>query len=300
MLTPPTTDIWHVGIIRKSMGELAHTGLNNAKIIWLPEPHSFSFIADPFCVWRDNKLWILVEALDYRFKRGEIHYYCYDAALQLIDTGVALKAPFHLSYPVILQQDNETYILPEAHQSGNLTLYKSNKFPSDWEPVATLMDLPAIDASPIYYQGRWWMFYALPGENRRALKELHVAYADSLKGPWYQHAANPVRVAIDSARPGGMPFIHENALYLPTQDCTHDYGEAVNLLRIDILTTGQFEARCVQRLSPEGLTSRYVQGLHTFSGAGDISVIDAKYILRSQRRRLINVQRRLRRLLRYR
>ena len=61
----------------------------------------------------------------------------------------------------------------------------------------------AVDASLLKHEGRWWMFYAVIGPDKRDQRELHVAFADSLQGPWTPHAANPVRSANDGARPAG-------------------------------------------------------------------------------------------------
>ena len=294
----PATDQWHVGVIHAPIARLLDADvLANAQVLWLPDPGNFRFIADPFGVHHDEKFTVFVEALDYRVKRGEIHYYTYDAAWNLADQGIALQMPFHLSYPTIIRDGDEIYMLPEAHKSGKLTLYRAVHFPDRWEPVADLLNLPAIDASVIQYQNRWWMFYALPGANNRALREMHVAYAETLMGPWIPHAENPVRDALDSARPGGLPFVHEGTLYLPTQDCVSDYGAAVNLLRIERLTPENFAATVVSHLSPKNLPSGYRDGLHTLSGEGAVTLIDVKRIQFSYWRYCINFERRVRRWL---
>ncbi len=291
------TELWTVGIVHCPLANLAATGaIKDWPITWLPEMGDFRFIADPFGIPHDGQHSILVEALDYRTKRGEIHYYTYDAAWRLMASGLALRAPFHLSYPQILRCGQDIYLLPEAHKSGKLTLYRAERFPDHWQPVMDLLPLPAIDASVVEYQRRFWMFYALPGPNGRAMRELHLAYADQITGPWRQHARNPVRIALDSARPGGTPFIKEGILYLPTQDCVASYGAAINLLRIDSLTPTDFSAEIATRFSPAGLHPNYPDGLHSLSACGAVTLIDVKRIDPTPARRWINLQRQLRRL----
>lgn len=292
-----STELWQVGICHQPVAAcLAPAGLTHAAITWLPNPGLFRLLADPFGLAHARGFTVLVEALDYRIKRGEIHYYYYDHGWNLVRQGVALRAPFHLSYPFLIPDGDAVYMLPEAYKSGKLTLYRAAQFPDRWEPVATLLDAPAIDASVVQYQGRWWMFYALPGPDGRALRELHIAYADQLTGPWVPHPRNPVRMALDSSRPGGTPFVVDGALYLPTQDCVGGYGMGVNLLRITTLTPEDFAAEIVQRLSPQGLHPTYTDGLHTLCSAGAVTLFDVKRTAPAPMRRWINLERRLRRL----
>ncbi len=293
-----TTELWHTGIVAAPIADLmTSAALHAADIRWLPEPGAFRFIADPFGIWRDGRLTVFAEALDYRVKRGEIHYYTLDAGHRVVAQGVALREPFHLSYPVVVADGDDVFLLPEGHRSGKLTLYRAERFPDKWAPVQTLLDLPAIDASPVRFDGRWWMFFALPGDDNRAMRELHVAFADTLLGPWHLHPANPVRTMLDSARPGGTPFAHGGVLYLPTQDCVGGYGRGISLLRFDTLTETKVETSVVSHLTPEGLRGGWDDGLHTLSAAGDVTLIDVKRLDPSPGRLWIDVQRRLRRLL---
>jgi hypothetical protein len=276
-------DIWRVGYVRKPLAHvLGPTGLDPASVVWLPPcPRSFQFVADPFGIVRDGVLTVFVEAFDYRVRRGEIHYLQYDADDRLIGQGVALAEPFHLSYPSLIEDGGELYMLPEGYKSGGLTLYRCVHFPDRWEPVHEMMDTPAIDATVVQHDGRWWMFHALPGPDDRAMRELHLAWADSLTGPWTAHANNPVRIGFESSRPGGAAFVHEGVLHLPVQDCLDTYGARVRLLRIDELTPNRFEAVEVRRFEPGGLLESFNDGLHTLSGLGEVTFIDVKQINRS-------------------
>lgn len=272
-------------------------GVASGEVVWLPPcESSFQFIADPFGIRRDGLLTIFVEAFDYRVRRGEIHYYQYDDGDQLVGQGVALAEPFHLSYPSLIEDGGELYMLPEGYKSGGLTLYRCVRFPDRWEPVAQLLDVPAIDATVVKHGDRWWAFYALPGPDDRAMRELHVAWADTLMGPWTPHLSSPVLSGFSTSRPGGTAFKHYGALYLPVQDCTATYGAAVEILRIDALTPTRFSASRATRLTPNGLLADHVDGLHTFSGCGDITFIDVKGIRSSPAEGWIRAQFKLRRL----
>jgi hypothetical protein len=288
------TELWQTGIVHAPVASLLEPGaLEAAKITWLPDPGTFRFNADPFALRHDGSFTVMVEALDYRVKRGEIHYYSYNADWTLTGHGVALRKPFHLSYPSLIEDGGDIYMLPEASRSGKLTLYRAERFPNKWQPVADLLDIPAIDASVVYYDGRWWMFYALPGEDNRAMRELHIAHASSLKGPWRQHAGNPVRTGLDASRPGGTPFIHAGQIYLPVQNCVGGYGVGLNILRIDELTPDRLTAEVLSSLSPGLLLPGYGDGLHTFSACGDVTLIDVKRLDASKARAWVDLERRI-------
>lgn len=278
---------------------MAHMPPKAEEIVWLPDdPAGFRYVADPFAIQRDGVLTIFVEAFDYRDRRGEIRYFQYDAADRLLGQGVALAEPFHLSYPSLIVDGDDLFMLPEGHKSGSLNLYRCIRFPDHWERLSEpLLKVPAIDASVVRHGGRWWMFYALPGPADRAMRELHVAHADALTGPWTQHPGNPVSEGFAQGRPGGSAFEMDGSLHLPIQDCGRTYGAAINLLRLDTLTPDTFGATVVRCFEPGRLLAGYGDGLHTLSGDETVTCIDVKSIRSSPAEPWIKVQFKMRRLL---
>lgn len=275
-------DIWRSGYVRRSLASVAASrGVRPEEVVWLPPRGSFRYDADPFGIQLDGVLTVFVENYDYRVRRGEIHYRQYDGANRLLKQGVALTQALHLSYPSLIEDAGELYMLPEAYKTGQLILFRCKRFPDDWEPVRQLLPEGAIDATVVHHGGMWWMFYALHGPGDRSMRELHVAFAPALLGPWSAHPANPVRSGFESSRPGGTAFEYDGALHLPVQDCVGTYGAALSLLRIDVLTPEAFSATLVMRFEPGELLGGFGDGLHTLSGHGDITCIDVKSIRRS-------------------
>lgn len=291
-------DLWRVGFVRRPLTHILDAdALAPAEVVWLPpSPRTFQYVADPFGLVLDGVLTVFVEAFDYRDRRGEIHFYRYDETNRLIDQGLALAEPWHLSYPLLIEEGGELFMLPEGHKSGRLTLYRCLSFPDQWEPVVALLDAPAIDATVIRHGGRWWMFYALPGPEDRAMREMHLAWADALQGPWTKHAGNPVRAGFETSRPGGNAFVRDGELYLPVQDCADGYGSKIRLLRIDALTPESFDATEVSRFEPQGLLPGYEDGLHTLSGTDEVTFLDVKSIQHASSEGLIKAQYKLHRL----
>ncbi|WP_240320671.1 formyl transferase [Sphingomonas crusticola] len=269
----------------------ARGGVDPAAITWLAEEGPFRFLADPFGLWRDDRLYLFAEAYDYRTRHGVIEVITLDANMQAIGRETALKAPWHLSYPYVFEAEGATWMLPEAHKSGGLTLYRAADFPHRWEAAARIaLDVVPIDATPVFHDGRWWLFYSGGPDRASRMGALHCAWADRLERPWHPHPRNPIRCDIAGARPGGTPFVTENMLALPVQDCSHTYGGAIRILRFPRLTPERVETIAGPPLPPPAGTD-YRDGFHTLSGCGPVTLIDVKRVDRSGRGWLIDLQR---------
>jgi hypothetical protein len=290
-------DLWRSGFVRRPLADVHASGVAADEIIWLPDQGPFAYVADPFGIVRDGLTTVFAEHFDYRDRRGEIRFFQYDQSNRLIGQGLALAEPIHLSFPFLIEDDGELFMLPEGYKSGGLTLYRCVRFPDRWEPSSRIFDQPAIDAAVVRHGGRWWMFYALPGPDDRAMRELHVAFADTLTGPWTTHSANPVRTGFGSSRPGGTPYVIDGVVFLPVQDCVDTYGAAIDVLRIDTLTPDAFEAVGVRRFTSAGLLEGYVDGFHTLSGDDRLTCVDVKGIRQSPVEGWLKLQYKVRRAL---
>ncbi len=279
----PGRDIWRVGLVEAPIADIARRGFSaDAPVHWLGEEGRLKFLADPFGFWRDGRLHLFVEAYDYRTRHGVIETIELGADFTPIRRAVALKEPWHLSYPQVFAADGEIWMLPEAYRSGAVTLYRAAAFPHVWEPAARLeLDTPAIDATPFRHDGLWWLAYSPTGPQRWKQGRLHFAFAERLTGPWRTHPGNPVRDTLASSRPGGTVWIEDGLPRLPVQDCTRTYGGAIRILNIARLTPDAFEAEASAPLgSPPG-AGRYAHGLHTLSACGPVTLFDVKRIDRS-------------------
>ncbi len=271
-------DIWRPAIVAAPLPAiLARGSFEDLPLAWLPPMPSFQFLADPFGYWRDSRLHVFVETYDYRVRIGRIEVLVYDAALNLVDRQPALAEPWHLSYPFVFDAEGETWMLPEAHRSRALTLYRAAGFPTRWEPAHRIeLDCVAIDATPLFHEGRWWLFYTACAREIDKVGALHLAWAERLAGPWHPLPQNPVRFDVGSARPGGTPAVIDGRVMLPVQDCTHTYGGGILPLWFDVLTPGRVETTAGSRLPIPSSFAPYTEGLHTLSAAGEVTLIDMK------------------------
>lgn len=277
---PRRKDIWRCGIARCPIDAILETGRIDAPISWIGTDEAFTFIADPFG-WKDGQgqLHIFVERYDYRTRHGTIEAFLFDEAMGAVDRRTCLAEPWHLSYPQVFAAEGAVWMLPEAHRSGTLTLYRDYQALRDWRPECRIdLDCVPVDASIFRHEGRWWLFYSPATSKATRQSYLHVAWADNLCGPWTPHPGNPVRIDRRSSRPGGMPTEIGGRIMLPVQDCAQTYGGAIRPLWIDRLDEAHFSAVAGDPIVPPASAGRYSEGMHTLNGCGDVTLLDVKRI----------------------
>ncbi|MGA2626703.1 MAG: hypothetical protein ABSF63_06540 [Candidatus Bathyarchaeia archaeon] len=262
---------WNVGVIAQPISDFLRPN-NNPKIVWLPTPDKRKYLADPFGVIRDHRIFIMCEEFDYSTGKGRIVCFEEGEDHSFGASHVAMELPIHISYPYLLEWKGETYCIPETGQAREVSLYRAQEFPYRWEKAATLIaNFPGLDASIFGFEGRWWLTCTNLEDGE--WEKLFIWHADDLTGPWRPHSANPVKISRRSSRPAGTPFMHEGTLYRPAQDCSNRYGQNVVINRIIRLTTEKFEEEevtCVKPFQP------YLEGLHTLSSIDGLTLIDGR------------------------
>ena len=302
MFRTPRADFWRVGIAPIPIADLTDASALRAlkqQITWLPKSKPWCYVADPFGLQRADAVHLFVEAFDYRTKHAVIERHELASDLSWRGKTTVLARPFHLSYPFIVEHGGETFMVPESHRANEIALYRARGSLDHWvRETALLKDLPGAEPSLIHYQDRWWMFYTVVGPRARDQRELHLAYADSLTGPWHRHALNPVLTDRAGARPGGTPYLaRDGSVMLPVQDCSEAYGCATRLLRFTQLN----ESRVVFEHTPARFTGalvsdEYQAGFHTLSACGTLTLIDVKKVTRSRAKHWLDLKRRSRRM----
>jgi hypothetical protein len=260
---------WNIGIIDAPIQSLIDEPAPEPR--WLCHPRRREFFADPFGVVHDGRLVILCEHMDYLSGVGSI------VALEESDPDhvrrVEIGPRVHRSYPFLLREGGRLFCVPETVATREVALYEVEQFPDRWRHVATLVrDVPLVDATLFRHEERWWLAASVP-VGGGANCELHLYHATALEGPWRPHAANPVKVDVCSARPGGTPFLRDGELYRPAQDCSTAYGRRIVINRIRRLTETVFDEEIVARIEPH---RPYGAGLHTLAAAGNVTLVDAK------------------------
>lgn len=269
-------DFWRPLIVEAPIAAILDAGsLDGFPVHWLPASGPLGYTADPFGLWRDGRLHVFVEQFDYRDARGTIAVHVLDNAFRVIETRTVLREAFHLSYPFLVEHEGEVWMIPECCESGHLRIYRARNFPFGWE-LAARISLAAIDATPFRIGDRWWMFYAPVGTARERLTHLSLASAPDLLGPWSPHRDNPVLRDPSGARPGGPVLRHRGELMLPIQDCTRSYGSGLKLMKLTPTGNDEFRLKHAGAFAAPECASPFVDGCHTLSPAGPVTLIDVK------------------------
>jgi hypothetical protein len=239
---------------------------------WRPiEAPSGRWYADPFLVDGDVGEVLFVEDYDVRLGRASI------AAIDL-QSGRArtvLTAAHHLSYPFVFQADGEWFMVPEESGARRVALYRSTAFPFEWVLDTVLLDaVAAYDATLVRRDGLWWMFLASGPPGTADDDELHVWFAEDVRGPFRPHPLNPVRSSVVGSRPAGRILEHGGLLLRPGQDASREYGGAIVIQRIDRLSTTEYAERTIGRIDGEVVGAR---GVHTYNRLGDLVAVDTKH-----------------------
>lgn len=268
-------DMWNVGIVNEPIGAFLESNTADERdIIWFPRLRRGMYLADPFGIPRDGKIFVFCETYDYRSLKGVI------SCVELSEDGQAsppklvLRLPFHVSYPYLVEYRGDIYCVPETAEGQEVGLYKAENFPYEWKKVRTLISgVAGIDNTIFRKDGRWWLMCTDLRDHPNL--KLHVWYASDLLGPWKPHERNPVKVDRGSARPAGTPFTLNEQLYRPAQDSSRTYGGRVVIQRMIRLTPAEFEETTAAAVEPSK-SGPYPDGLHTVSAVGDMTLIDGK------------------------
>jgi hypothetical protein len=184
-----------------------------------------AFVADPFRIAMKDTTYVFAEVWSRSEQRGQVAVFRLNACGQVLESGIVLAEPFHLSYPCVFKQGRSYYMLPEAWESGQLVLYKARRFPWEWERFKVLLELDYADPQIFFKENIWYIFLNTdPLTNASA----SVFWAESLLGDWHPHSQNPIfNDDALRARSAGPLIRHDGRIFRFSQDCRQRYGQSV-------------------------------------------------------------------------
>ncbi|MCK1715315.1 MULTISPECIES: hypothetical protein [unclassified Bradyrhizobium] len=268
---------WHVGWRFNQGAGVWNTGdLSGPGWNVLADP-GHRFYADPFPVrWR-GRTFVFFEDLDHRVGKGIISAIEFDETGPIGEVVPVLEEPWHLSYPFLIEDNGELWMIPESSTNRDVALYKCVRFPDKWERHATLFSgIELSDVTITRHNGMNYLFAAWRDGTAGYSDSLAIFYAKSLLGPWLPHASNPVLIDRASARPAGNFVTVNETLWRPVQDCAGGYGAALGLAEIVELSPTTFKQIVRHTLGPGPAWPG--RKLHTFNRCGQLEVIDGSRV----------------------
>ncbi|WP_374357639.1 hypothetical protein [Pseudoduganella danionis] len=238
------------------------------------EPPKEVFWADPMPLYWQGKHWILFEELPFAALRGHLLAMEVQADGRCGQPQALMSRDFHLSYPFVVKDGEQLYMVPETAATRRVELHRCVEFPGRWELQAVLVDgVNAVDATlHRHSDGRWWMWVSVVEEGAERGEELHLYYADQLLGPWQAHAANPVISDIRCARPAGPIMVTPTGLVRPAQNSADAYGHHIEWRQIQELSPTTYVETSLGDLRPQG-NPAWLR-MHTVAEADGLKVVD--------------------------
>ena len=271
---------WNVALLDGTMADLLTAPEKLPKKL-LRHKNSATFNADCFgAPLPEGGTAVFFEELDYSDEgRGKLLAARMDAAGKELERCApqGLDITCHASYPYLFHENGDTYLVPETGAAGKVSLYRALAFPKQWVWERDLLKGDAFaDATLIWHEGRYWLFYTIHNQQFDGDLHLHLAFCDNLSAPFTPHPGNPVKISARSARPAGTPYADAAGnLIRPAQNFCRTYGGSVMLNKIMKLTPTEFVEEEVKELRP--FDAYYKDGLHTISKVTDCRwLIDMK------------------------
>ncbi len=268
---------WHIGWrFTDDAGVWRHHDLTGVPWHRLKErPHHFA--ADPFAVTWQGRTVVFFEELDHRIGKGIISAIEFDEQGPVGEIFTVLDEPWHLSYPFLMEDGGELWMIPESSATKEVVLYRCTRFPDQWERHATLLSgVELSDATITQHEGRYYLFGVIREGSGGYSDTLSIYHADSLMGPWLPHAQNPVLLDRANARPAGHFVTRDGQLWRPVQDCSRGYGAAVALAEVTELSPTRFAQVRRHHVTPSSHWPG--RNLHTLNRLGRLEVIDGTRI----------------------
>ena len=279
---------WQIAIRVKGNQALYEKG--NSPFFLIPNSIRY-WRADPFLLDHEGKTFLFAEMYDRKQEKGVI-------GVSEVKNGkcsgfsVCLEEPYHLSYPCVFKQEESIYMIPEACKSNRITVYKSLRFPYEWEKKYVLSECKGSDTTPVFSMGtncnETWFLTTLYSYTNKHNDNLHFLSKDSPEPALLRNNDTTVRS-------GGHIIVENSKLIRPTQDDgggDNGYGNSLYFKIINRLTPEELDESIILQVLPPRKSStnssvsvqlmnhpnsRTFEGVHTYNSCKKYEVIDLKY-----------------------
>lgn len=268
-------DHWQVGYRKISgPGVLETHEWPKEEYVWLPDDGQ-RYYADPFVFARGDTTYLFVEEFRYADCKGIL------AVAELREDGTfstpqpILIKDYHLSYPLVFEQDGEIYMMPETSENKTLEIYRAEHFPDKWVLDRVLMrDIEIADATTVDYDGSVYLFGNVREGFVQSWGALRIYKGASRLGPFEPVQNGPALIDVASARPAGHMSVVDGKIVRIVQDGRGGYGAALLIARVSELGPDGYAQQVEKLLLPKESWTH--SGVHTLNRAEGFEVIDVR------------------------
>ena len=230
--------------------------------------------ADPFLFVKDGQYYLFFEMFD-RLKRKGLIGYRELSDNSIGEMNIAYECDYHLSYPLIYEEDGNIYMLPECEQSGMLFRLKCVNFPDKWEKDKTYISERLADTTRFIYNGVTY-YLSEKVDDEKIFDRLDLFYEDDIG--FHECCNNPVKHDVNSARCAGNIFEYNGSLVRPSQNCGQEYGKELNFNKIISISKENYSEKLLKsiRVNDVNVDAKIYTGIHTYNKLDGIEVIDLK------------------------
>ena len=266
------TDQWLL-MYNISASKTLSTNINQFKKI---EPPKDRIWADPHIIWKNGSYYIFIEELIVSENKGFISVIKMDDQGNYTTPIKVLEENYHLSFPFIIEDKENIYMIPESKENNNIKLYKCIDFPYTWELEKVLIDkISAVDTVIIYLNDKYWLFTnVVKNKGASPNDELFLYWSDDLvSNNWVSHPENPIVSDVKKARMAGGLFSYHGNLYRPSQNCSKHYGYGMQLNQVLEINENIYKEQTVNSIYPNW--DKNVKSTHSLSYIQNLTIIDA-------------------------
>lgn len=273
LIPSPLEATYHIGFVENP--DMIHkTNSWYDSVRWI-DSRNFDkegWFADPFILSMDNEsIVLLAEEYYYAINRGRlVKMTIRRNDYQLLRVEPILTLDTHLSYPIIWQEEQKTYIYPENYQGGALRLWEFDGYKLANPHV--LIHEPLLDSQMIKIRNTYYIFGVKFEEGKwEDTRSLYIYQSNSLMGP-YQLMQTIHNKKNEERGAGQIMQTNDGRILRPAQCCEGFYGKETIIYEMT-LAGEKFEEKEIGRIVPN---RKHKNGLvlHTFNEMNGIAVID--------------------------
>ena len=264
---------WLIGIVYGSL-----SNFNIKKTIFF-KPPSLEFWADPFLFENKKKKYIFFENFKKKENKGVISVGEIKNN-KLVNINDILVKDHHLSYPFVFKRGNSIFMIPETHQTKQIEIYISKKFPLKWKLYSTTLEGEIVaDPTIFFHKKKTWLFVNKTKKNLKELnKNLYIYQVKDLKfKKLIPHKKNPVISSLFGGRNAGNIFFENGKIYRPAQiNKENIYGYGLCISEIKNLSLKNYNEKIIKVIKPNIFKNQ--SGIHHISKFKNISALDFNFL----------------------